>query len=64
MKNGGDDNDFADLLGDMFDKKRFREKRTSGIEETSIGGCGMHPKYLPVECYERNILRSYSCTFI
>ena len=57
FRNGGDDKQFADLLGDMFDKKRYREKGHSKIEEKEIGGCGMHPKYLPVECYERNILR-------
>ena len=56
FKNGGDDKDFADLLGDMFDKKKYREKKIN-LEDKKIGGCGMHPKYLPVECYEQNILR-------
>lgn len=58
FRDGGDDNEFADLLGDMFDKKRYREKGASKVEEKrKIGNCGMHPKYLPVECYEQNILR-------
>ena len=57
FRNGGDDKQFADLLGDMFDKKRFREKGNTKIDEKEVGDCGMHPKYLPVECYERNILR-------
>ena len=59
FKNGGDDADFANLLGDMIDKKRFKEKSNSPLEdlEIRIGGCGMHPKYLPVECFEQNVLR-------
>ena len=56
FKNGGDDKDFAELLGDMFDKKKYREKKIE-FENKKVGGCGMHPKYLPVECYEQNILR-------
>ena len=57
FKNGGDDKEFANLLGDMFDKKKYREKKDSSNKIARIGGCGMHPKYLPVECYEQNILR-------
>ena len=22
-----------------------------------VGKCGMHPKYLPFECYEKNVLK-------
>lgn len=58
FKNGGDDKDFADLLADMFDKKNYRENNNiNDKKRKKIGGCGMHPKYLPVECYEQNILR-------
>ena len=57
FQNGGEDDEFADLIGDMFDKKRYRENNNLDIEENGIGGCGMAPKYLPVECYEQNILR-------
>ena len=57
MKNGGDDKEFANLLGDMFDKKRFREKPSSQDEKKELDGCGMAPQYLPVECYENYVLR-------
>ena len=60
FRNGGDDHEFANFLGDMFDKKDFREGRESNEEENSkklLGKCGMHPKYLPYECYEPNVLR-------
>ena len=57
FKNNGDDDEFAAILGDMIDKKKFREKKEIEPEEKLIGRCGMHPKYLPVECYEQNILR-------
>ena len=57
FKKGGDDKEFANIIGDLFDKKKFREKKTSHIDERRIGSCGMHPKYLPVECYEQNVLR-------
>ena len=57
FQNGGEDDEFADIIGDMFDKKRYRENNNLDIEENEIGGCGMNPKYLPVECYEQNILR-------
>ncbi len=57
FKNNGDDSEFANILGDMIDKKKFREKKNFEQEEKRIGACGMHPKYLPVECYEQNILR-------
>ena len=57
FKNGGDDKEFADLLGDMFDKKKYRENKTLFDKEEKIGACGLLPKYLPVECYEQNILR-------
>ena len=54
----GDDHEFADYLGDMFDKKEFRLGREENDEEPKIvGECGMHPKYLPFKCYERNVLR-------
>ena len=61
FQNGGDDDEFADLIGDMFDKKRFRENNNLDNEENEIGSCGMAPKYLPVECYEQNILRRDRC---
>ena len=54
---GGDDEEFDDLLEDMFDKKRSRENGVSEYEIEDVGKCGMEPKYLPVECYEQNILR-------
>ena len=49
----GDDNVFANYLGDMFDKKEFREGRDPNEEDNSkklLGKCGVHPKYLPYEC--------------
>ena len=56
-KNGGNDKEFADLIGDMFDKKKYREKKKTSDKINNFGGCSMHPKYLPVECYEENVLR-------
>ena len=55
----GDDNEFADYLGDLIDKKNYREGKYDNIKEKIIflGKCGMHPKYLPYECYEKNVLR-------
>ena len=56
----GDDNVFANYLGDMFDKKEFREGRDPNEEDNSkklLGKCGVHPKYLPYECYEPQVLR-------
>ena len=59
FKGDGDDNVFADYLGDMFDKKDFREGRDPNESEGPklIGQCGLHPKYLPYECYEPQVLR-------
>ena len=54
----GDDHEFADYLGDMFDKKDFREGRSENNQQNGlVGKCGMHPKYQPFECYEPNVLR-------
>ena len=56
----GDDNVFALYLGDMFDKKEVREGREPNDEDNSqklLGKCGVHPKYLPYECYEPQVLR-------
>ena len=56
----GDDNVFANYLGDMFDKKEVREGREPNEEDNSqnlLGKCGVHPKYLPYECYEPQVLR-------
>ena len=56
----GDDNVFALYLGDMFDKKEIREGREPNEEDNSqklLGKCGVHPKYLPYECYEPQVLR-------
>ena len=54
----GDDHEFADYLGDMFDKKDFREGRSQNNQQGGLlGKCGMHPKYQPFECYEPNVLR-------
>ena len=59
FKDGGDDNVFALYLGDMFDKKEFREGREPNEEGQAqlLGKCGVHPKYLPYECYEPRVLR-------
>ena len=59
FKEDGDDHVFADYLGDMFDKKDFREGRETNEEEKPqlLGKCGVHPKYLPYECYEPQVLR-------
>ncbi len=60
FKEDGDDNVFANYLGDMFDKKDFREGKETNEEEQSqklLGKCGVHPKYLPYECYEPQVLR-------
>ena len=55
----GDDHEFADYLGDMYDKKEFREGRAENENQNPkiLGKCGVHPKYQPFECYERNVLR-------
>ena len=59
FKGDGDDDVFADYLGDMLDKKDFREGKQENNEEEKqlLGRCGMAPKYLPFECYEINVLR-------
>ena len=60
FKEDGDDHVFADYLGDMFDKKDFREGKETNEEEGQpklLGKCGVHPKYLPYECYEPQVLR-------
>ena len=60
FKNGGDDNEFANYLGDMVDKKAAREsngQKNDDLIDQPIGACGMHPKYLPFKCYEPNVLR-------
>ena len=58
FKGDGDDHVFADYLGDMLDKKDFREGKQENSEEKKLlGKCGMAPKYLPFECYEINVLR-------
>ena len=54
----GDDHEFADILGDMVDKKDFREGRAENDQEKKLlGKCGVHPKYQPYECYEPHVLR-------
>ena len=54
----GDDHEFADYLGDMFDKKEYKEGRAENEEDSNLlGKCGMHPKYQPYECYEPHVLR-------
>ena len=60
FKGDGDDHIFANYLGDMFDKKDFREGRDPNENEETkqlLGKCGLHPKYLPYECYEPQVLR-------
>ena len=57
FKHGGDDKEFANQIGDLFDKKKFRKKKNLKVDTKKIGSCGMHPKYLPVNCYEENVLR-------
>ena len=60
FKGDGDDHVFADYLGDMFDKKDFREGREPNEDDQTkklLGQCGLHPKYLPFECYEPQVLR-------
>ena len=58
IKNGGDDHEFANILGDMIDKKKYKEnKKVNKVHSTLIGKCGLAPKYLPYECYEAKVLR-------
>ena len=58
FKGDGDDHVFADYLGDMFDKKDFREGKQSNENKSNLlGKCGMAPKYQPYECYETEDLR-------
>ena len=57
FKKGGDDKEFANLIGDLFDKKKFRKKKNLKVDTKKLGSCGMHQKYLPVNCYEENVLR-------
>ena len=54
----GDDHEFANILGDMIDKKEFRQGiYTEENDAAKLGKCGMHPKYQPYECYEPHVLR-------
>ncbi len=56
----GDDHEFANILGDMIDKKQFRlGMPLEQTEAQKLGQCGMHPKYLPYECYEPHVLRRH-----
>ena len=50
---------FALYLGDMIDKKEYRELKKNGkpVNIDMIGKCGVHPKYLKFECYSPNVLR-------
>ena len=58
FKIGGNDHEFANYLGDMFDKKDFKEgNELNEINPKLVGKCGVAPKYLPYECYEVNVLR-------
>lgn len=58
FKGDGDDHVFAYYLGDMFDKKDFREGKVENIDNQKLlGKCGTHPKYQPFECYEPRVLR-------
>ena len=61
FKEDGDDHVFADYLYDMFEKKKFRERKEKNEPEPArkIGNCGMHPKYLGFECYEPQVLRRH-----
>ena len=52
----GDDHDFADRLGDLEDKKDWREGRITD-DVILVGKCGVKPEYLPYECYEKEVLR-------
>ena len=59
-REGGDDHEFADYLGDMFDKKDIREGRKSNEEEETpviLGRCAQPPQYRPYECYAERVLR-------
>lgn len=57
----GDDHEFALYLEDMLDKKDFREGKTDNEHQGPliIGKCGVAPKYLPFECYEKNVLKRH-----
>ncbi len=58
FKNGGNDHEFANILGDMIDKKKYREnKKVNKVPSAKVGKCGLAPKYLPYECYETKVLR-------
>ena len=52
----GDDNEFNDYLGDMFDKKLYREGKAKPIR-MPLGKCTMNPRHLPFSCYEIRVLR-------
>ena len=58
-KGDGDDHEFADYLGDMLDKKDFREGKQENLNDDKrlLGKCGMAPRYQPYECYEPHVLR-------
>ena len=61
-REGGDDHEFADYLGDMFDKKDIREGRKPNEEEEEeepirLGRCAQPPQSRPYECYAERVLR-------
>ena len=61
FKGDGDDHVFADYLGDMFDKKDYKEGKLEDVnnERKLLGKCGMSPIYQPYECYEPHVLRRH-----
>ena len=57
-RRGGDDEEFADYLGDMYDKKEFREPKISNEEERiKLGRCAQPYIYRSFGCYAESILR-------
>ena len=57
-REGGDEEEFADYLGDMYDKKEFREPTISNEEAPiKLGRCGQPPAYRPYVCYAEKVLR-------
>ena len=55
FQDGGDDCVFGLFLGDMLDRKLFKEGvNTNEIDQSK---CGSSPQYLPYVCYEPLVLR-------
>ena len=55
----GNDEEFADYLGDMYDKKEFREPTKTNEEEgpVKLGRCAQRPAFRPYACYAERVLR-------